>query len=235
MRKRKFEATLQRLLTEVKKGYPVTFDIRKKRSGEEEIEAIIVELAGSDAAFVTRLGNQLEELKRKEEETKGMLDELRGTRTEIGKMRLLDEKYFDAADYVNSRILKTAELSLKFCRMVESTEIKETADPTKVKEAFKEIARMIGDKFPELMDKLKEIERNVIKVDTIVKTAEDKRRLPTVISEASLPEVLKDLKERVSALASKLIESLRSWGKGFDEGLGKVRERISDAKALARA
>ena len=63
----KFNEVCTRVLNEVKPGVQFTQKVVKKRSGEDELSDIIVELSESDSGYATKLAKQFQDLKDRKE------------------------------------------------------------------------------------------------------------------------------------------------------------------------
>lgn len=203
----------------------------KKEAGpKDEIGAIIAELQEHQAAYASKLANELIALNDQQDT---LTKDLNGLKD---KLQELDKSYFDAEDMVANRILQTATLTLKFAKIAKDiTESKEVTDVEKVKAAFQKIYTLIEGQMPQLKEQL-----DAIKAETIIVEEEIKKgtwRKPTVQKESlqaireGFIDNVRQFWNYVKETGKKLKTKVQSWATKFDKTNGTIEDQLN---ALAK-
>ena len=197
---------------------------KKEAEKPDEIDSIVATLKESDAGKATKMANVLIECKKKEEEIDKQLEEIKGIAEEI------DNEFFDAKDFVYTRVLKTGRTMVKYAKIREG--IKEEAKVEDVRKAFDDIAKLILEKAPELVEALEKIRAATIKV----KITDAVRKIPTaeVLDEAKIIDSLKAMVKAAVKIAKEVFKDvkdwLKKWGSSYDKSLDEINTKIMKAK-----
>lgn len=223
---KELEASLVEDRKEDIKYTPYKKGLMKIAAIPEETDSIVAELKENEAGQVTKIVNKFVELQDKAEQ----VDE------EIKKMRpdleRLDLDYFNldpltkATDAVYTRFLKTGKVALQFSKMIAKE--KDEAKIEDVKKAFDDIAELILENMPTLIDQLEEIRKATIKV----KTTEPKRLIRAEKMEEGFMDKLKAAAEKfvnfMKIEFADVINKINIWAPKYDHFLDEAENKLTD-------
>lgn len=161
----------------------------------------------------------------------------------VGLSKELDEQYFTTEDVIQSRVLRTKKVAMKFNKLIDSPAFKKKVVDRKVN-VEKQLDRILGlilEAAPELYNKIKEIkDETIIEIEVPEEKAIWKKPLkPRIFDpedyEAKQEEAEKELYQKLKAKYGDLneafdIESLKAKGKAFVNKLisavGKAKDKL---------
>lgn len=205
------------------------------------IQRVIVELRGTESAAFTRLGRTYKRVLIAEKKLKEMRKNLN---TEI---RPLVEVFFNAADRVMTRVVKTVSLTYTLSKMETQKEPEKVID-------WEGIANELAELLPEAAERLEELKEKYtsvieadeqklpglrIKLNKIEKiTSVKNKRGGIEISEAQAAEAQSGFDELVSELENFTKEAAKTvfdWSKKFTTALGSIVIKINQHTAKSQA
>ena len=199
---------------------------KKEATDSNDVKVILAELSGNESGVITKWATELDEADKEFIKAKKALDTLKDKAIDV------DNQFFDDADGIYLRMIKTAKYTVKFSKYQKTEEEKadteyKLKDFDTVKSIMKEIQELISKQVPKLKDQVMTLSESIFEI----KESKEVRKFLGVapLEEGivdSTKEALKSVTKYVNSTLNAAFKKIKSFFVSNDKDSEKIEKQL---------